>query len=241
MPEFRIDLHTHSRFSADGISDPVEMIEWGQRNGLDGLVLTDHDTCDGVNYLRERDLVDSGGRAVDGFLVIPGQEVTTREGHVLVAGWEPPPSRGISCAELLRIVRDAGGMAIAAHPFDFARSGVGRAVLDQHEFEALEVFNAASWHPSLNRKARAYGVAQEMIMTAGSDAHHPQPIGCACQVVQAEELTVGGIIDALRDGRSHREEKAMGLSSLLTKTFYNCFRPPPGKGEADCREEESHP
>jgi len=230
MPEFRIDLHTHSFFSADGISDPVEMIEWGRRNGLDGLVLTDHDTCEGVDYLRGRGLVNPEGQAVDGFLVIPGQEVTTREGHVLVAGWEPPPSRGIPCAELLPMVHEAGGMAIAAHPFDFARSGVGRAILDQYEFDALEVFNAASWHPGLNRKARIYGEAHGMIMTAGSDAHHPDPIGCARQVVEAEELSVSGIVEALREGRSHREEKSMDLASFFTKTWYNCFRPSQRRG-----------
>ncbi|HEY7002277.1 MAG TPA: PHP domain-containing protein, partial [Candidatus Udaeobacter sp.] len=49
MP-FNIDLHTHSFFSGDGISSPEDLIEAARAKGLHGIAITDHNTCDAVNY-----------------------------------------------------------------------------------------------------------------------------------------------------------------------------------------------
>jgi histidinol phosphatase-like PHP family hydrolase len=53
MP-FKIDLHTHSFFSGDGVSSPEENIASAKAKGLHGFALTDHNTNDGVNYLLEK-------------------------------------------------------------------------------------------------------------------------------------------------------------------------------------------
>ena len=82
MP-FKIDLHTHSFFSGDGVSSPEENIASAKAKGLHGFVLTDHNTNDGVTYLLEKGLMREDGMPVDDFLIIPGVEVTTAEGHLL--------------------------------------------------------------------------------------------------------------------------------------------------------------
>ena len=77
---FNIDLHTHSFFSGDGISSPEDMIAAARAKGLHGIAITDHNTCDAVNYLLQKGLMRLDGLPVDDFLILPGVEVTTADG-----------------------------------------------------------------------------------------------------------------------------------------------------------------
>src|ERR671932_2054425 len=83
---FNIDLHTHTFFSGDGVSSPEDNIAAARKKGLHGFAVTDHNTCDAVTYLLDKGLLREDGQPVDGFLIIPGVEVTTAEGHLLCIG-----------------------------------------------------------------------------------------------------------------------------------------------------------
>src|SRR5690349_8814021 len=83
---YHIDLHCHSWFSGDGVSTPEALIAAARKKGLHGFALTDHNTSDGCRYLLDKGLVREDGKPVDNFLVIPGVEVTTAEGHLLCLG-----------------------------------------------------------------------------------------------------------------------------------------------------------
>ncbi len=71
MP-FKIDLHTHTFFSGDGVSSPEENIAAARAKGLHGFAVTDHNTCDAVTYLLDKGLMREDGLPVDDFLIIPG-------------------------------------------------------------------------------------------------------------------------------------------------------------------------
>src|SRR5215212_4337662 len=85
MP-FNIDLHTHTFFSGDGVSSPEDLIASARAKGLHGIAITDHNTCEAIPYLVEKRLMREDGMPVDEFLVLPGVEVTTLEGHLLCVG-----------------------------------------------------------------------------------------------------------------------------------------------------------
>src|SRR5436309_16119820 len=93
MP-FNIDLHTHSFFSGDGVSSPEDLIRAARAKGLHGIAITDHNTCDAITYLLDKGLMRMDGMAVDNFLVLPGTEVTTAEGHLLCIGATLPNLKG---------------------------------------------------------------------------------------------------------------------------------------------------
>ena len=96
MP-FNFDLHAHSFFSGDGVSSPEDLIAAAKTKGLHGIAMTDHNTCDGVTYMLDKGLMRLDGQAVDGFLVLPGVEVTTADGHLLCIGAtlpDPPQLKG---------------------------------------------------------------------------------------------------------------------------------------------------
>ena len=75
-----IDLHTHSYpKSDDGFMGVDDLIDETKSKGLDGVCLTDHDafwSADEIRALTRR----------HSFLVIPGCEINTDTGHVVVFG-----------------------------------------------------------------------------------------------------------------------------------------------------------
>src|SRR6187397_1966205 len=110
MP-FNIDLHTHTFFSGDGVSSPEDLIASAKAKGLHGLAITDHNTCDAIDYLQGKKLMRDDGLPVNDFLVIPGVEVTTAEGHLLCIGTTLPYLKGKPAREVCELIHERGGLA----------------------------------------------------------------------------------------------------------------------------------
>src|SRR3954463_9851370 len=127
---FNIDLHTHSFFSGDGVSSPEEIITAARAKGLHGFAITDHNTCEAVHYMTQKGLMREDGQPVDDFLIIPGVEVTTAEGHLLCLGVILPYLKGTPAAEVCKIVHSMGGLTIPPHPYDLFRAGIRQSVLE---------------------------------------------------------------------------------------------------------------
>ncbi|MBJ7325828.1 MAG: PHP domain-containing protein [Chthoniobacterales bacterium] len=223
MP-LRIDFHVHSFFSMDGVSSPENLIAAARAAGLNAFAVTDHNTCDAVDYMIEHGLMRADGKPVGDFLVIPGIEVTTADGHLLCLGCRLPSSlKGKPALEVCRMAHDAGGICVAPHPYDLFRAGIRESVLDTLPLDGLEVFNAATTMKRHNRKAYHYAERRGLPMTAGSDAHHAAAVGVACTIVEAEELSVAGILQALRQG-SELEQQYLSTRQTIRKTWNNWFR-----------------
>ncbi|MFH1726409.1 MAG: PHP domain-containing protein [Elusimicrobiota bacterium] len=82
-----VDLHTHSNRS-DGTVSPAEVVRRARRQGIETLVLTDHDTVSGFEEAR--------GEALRlGQRFACGVEINTREGdNVHILGYGVDPSSG---------------------------------------------------------------------------------------------------------------------------------------------------
>ena len=196
MP-FNIDLHSHTFFSGDGVSSPEENIAVAREKGLHGLAITDHNTCDAVTYLLEKGLMREDGLPVDNFLIIPGVEVTTAEGHLLCIGATLPYLKGKPAREVCEIIHERGGLAIPPHPYDLFRAGIRFPVLETLPIDALEVFNAATTLRRYNRYAFKYAQLRGLPMTASSDAHHAEAIGTAYTILNTDDFSVQGILAQL--------------------------------------------
>lgn len=194
---FKIDLHTHTFFSGDGVSSPEDNIAAAKAKGLHGLAVTDHNTCDAVSYLLDKGLMREDGLPVDGFLCIPGQEVTTDEGHLLCIGATIPDLKGRPAREVCEIIHERGGLAIPPHPYDLFRAGIRQQTLETLPIDALEVFNAATTLRRYNTFAFEYAKARGLPMTAASDAHHYGALGTAYTILNTEDLSVKGILDQI--------------------------------------------
>src|SRR5260370_36731417 len=176
MP-LNIDLHTHSFFSGDGISSPEDMIAAARAKGLSGIAITDHNTCDAVNYLLEKGLMRLDGLPVNDFLILPGVQVTTAHGHLLSIGAELPYLKGKPAREVCDIIHERGGLPIPPHPYDLFRAGIRFSTLETLAIDALEVLSSPTTFRLYNlytfKKAHISGLP----ITAAIDAHHASTHG----------------------------------------------------------------
>ncbi len=220
---YHIDLHCHSWFSGDGVSSPESLIASARKKGLHGFALTDHDTSDGFRYLLEKGLVRGDGLPVDDFLIIPGVEVSTAEGHLLCLGVMLPYLKHTPAIEVCKLVHDAGGVAIPAHPYDRFRAGIRESVLETLEIDGLEVFNAATTLKRFNEMAFQYATEKGHPKTAGSDAHHEGAVGTAYTILPTADFSVQGILRQIKEG-TELNPRYLSRKEKLRKTMNNWLR-----------------
>ncbi|MEP6955884.1 MAG: PHP domain-containing protein [Chthoniobacterales bacterium] len=220
---FKIDLHTHTFFSGDGVSSPEDNIASARAKGLHGFAVTDHNTCDAVTYLLDKGLMRADGQPVDGFLIIPGQEVTTDEGHLLCIGATLPDLKGTPAREVCVMIHERGGLAIPPHPYDLFRAGIRFPVLETLPIDALEVFNAATTLRRYNRYAFKYAQTRGLPMTAASDAHHAHALGTAYTILQTEDFSVKGILAQICKSNELSQHYLTPKESVM-KTWNNWMR-----------------
>src|ERR1700731_543711 len=222
MP-FNIDLHTHSFFSGDGVSSPEDMIAAARAKGLHGFAITDHNTCDAVSYLLDKGSMRLDGLPVDDFLILPGVEVTTADGHLLCIGATLPYLKGKPAREVCEMIHERGGLAIPPHPYDLFRAGIRFTILEKLPIDALEVFNAATTLRRYNRYAFKYAQIRGLPMTAASDAHHHEAIGTAYTILNTDDLSTAGILAQLVKSNELNQNYLTPRDSMR-KTWNNWLR-----------------
>ncbi len=192
METLRLDLHIHTTYSIDGRSKPEDYVRAAKAKGFDGLAITDHDAVGGIKRAEEE-----GDRL--GVLVIPGIEVSTVQGHIIVLGTrELFPSR-TPAIEVVEMAKSAGGTMVVAHPYR-SYTGVGEEVTFSLDPRIIEIYNGHTGERA-NRMAGDLARKLSCSMTGGSDAHHSRELGNAYTQVDSEP-DVENILDALLRGRS---------------------------------------
>lgn len=190
MPRF--DLHVHTRYSRDGRCTLLEAVRMAKSRGLSGIAITDHDSVGGS--------LEAAGLNLKDFVVIPGIEVSSRDGHILGLNVREPIPPGLPAAETVALIKEQEGMAVAAHPFGLGRK-IG-AVL-KARFDAIEVLNSRTYFG--NSLAREFAERNKLPMVAGSDAHFPDEIGLAGVEVNCEPN-----VDAVLSSIARGEAKVFG-------------------------------
>lgn len=205
-----LDLHNHTRFSPDSRVEPAELVALAKRIGLQGLAITDHNSIAGVKEAEE-----AAGR---GFLVIPGIEVSSRQGHVLAYGVREAIPRDLEAAETVARIVALGGVAVAAHPYRFW-SGLGEEGLGQATFAAYETHNGRtlrSGNVRARERAKRIGVGQ----TGGSDSHFLDEIARAVTSVNTGMSGVDDVLQLLAQGKTAAQgfdRGAAGTARYVTK------------------------
>ncbi len=236
MP-YNIDLHCHSFFSGDGVSSPEQLIASAKKKGLHGFAITDHNTCDAVSYMLDKGYMREDGLPVDGFLILPGVEVTTEEGHLLCIGATLPNLKGVPPGEVCALIHERGGLAIPPHPYDLFRAGIRQNVLETLEIDGLEVFNAATTLKRYNRQAFEYAEMRGLPMTAGSDAHHEAAIGTAYTILNTDDFSVKGLLAQIVKSND-LNQKYLSPRDSLRKTWNNWLRLRPKKRHLPSKKKE---
>ncbi len=203
-----IDLHTHSYpQSDDSFMSVDELIEGSKSLGLDGICLTDHDS-----FWTDEEVQNLSTK--HNFLVLPGCEINTESGHVLVFGLGIYEF-GMHKAEFLQAaIEKAGGAMIAAHPYrrrfleePAERPGVRDEMLERASgdvffqmCQGIEALNGRGLTVQ-NEFSQELGGILSTNMTAGSDAHKIEQIGTVATEFQRPVSCLQDLIRELRGGR----------------------------------------
>lgn len=172
-----IDMHVHTQISRDATATVEEYCQaiqaYRQFYPVDGFVLTEHRVID-----RSRDYRKLGERY--GVLIFQGVEVDGDFGHILLYGVTDEFLRAVDITdrrlndrEVIRIIKECGGIAVPAHPF--RESLHGRALEAKRDWvadvEVIEQFNGANTEEQ-NAKASAVISRDGLRGIGGSDAHY---------------------------------------------------------------------
>lgn len=176
----KADLHIHTRCS-DGFATASELVAHiGARTDLDVIAVTDHEDVGGA--LRVREIAGRSGCRVE---VVPGVEVTTRQGHLLGLFLERTPPMFRSVESTLERIHAWGGLAVVPHPMSWLTLSLGRRTIERIVrlgeagicFDAIETANPSPAGKVTRRKSvllnRSWGLPE----TGGSDGHHLAHVG----------------------------------------------------------------
>ena len=82
--QIKADLHVHTTYSKDSLITPKDLIYYAKKRGLNAVAVTDHNQLEGAfKIAKETD-----------FLVIPGMEVSSADGHIVALNVQRTYSKG---------------------------------------------------------------------------------------------------------------------------------------------------
>jgi len=201
-----LDMHVHTCISADATATVEEYCRalqaYRKFYPVDGFVLTEHRVFD-----RSMDYQRLGDRY--GLVIFQGVEVDGDLGHILLYGVTAEFLRAVDITdrrlkdqEVLRIIRECGGIGVPAHPF--RESVYGKALEGKRDWtagvEVIEQLNGANTEEQ-NAKASAVIARDGLRGIGGSDAHYVNWFLQCATVFERRVETIEELAQELAAGR----------------------------------------
>lgn len=205
----KVDLHVHSKYSEDGYQSVSFILNSCRKRRIGAVAITDHNS-----FAAYHDAEDNGD-----IIVIPGEEVSSSEGHILALGIDREIPRGMGVKETIDAIHEAGGVAIAAHPYRWW-SGLGVKNIIP-EFDGIEGRNGKSM-PQDNWRSRRLAKRMGKFVTAGSDAHICG-VGYTYLTVSDECKTWQEVLQEIKAGRVEIRGNSRYLVGTLFYVLHSVF------------------
>ena len=188
-----IDMHVHTNYS-DSSGTVEEVIKTAKEKGLNGIAITDHDTLEGAKVAMNMQ---------DGVIVIPGEEIKTRNGEILALGIDEAVPEDLPIEEAIRIVHLQEGLVFIPHPTIPFFGRLKETDMRRLNIDGLEVFSAISpFADHYATKNMAIAKRFGLSTIAGSDSHFSETVGDAYTIIDAKDAKLPSILEALRLGRT---------------------------------------
>jgi predicted metal-dependent phosphoesterase TrpH len=186
----RADLHIHTTYSDDSTVTPKDLVEkLATHDSIKVAAITNHDSVKGLSEIRKL------AAAYPDILIIPGVEISTVKGDLLVLGCEETPPLPWTVDAIVDFARDNDCVSVVAHPYrEYGMGDLAR----ECKVDAIEVLNGESSHMA-NKWAHELARSMALPGVAGSDAHRSSEVCSVYTEVQAD-LDVDEILKAIKKG-----------------------------------------
>ncbi len=216
------DLHIHSSHSYDGTASVSAILKYASTyTDLNVIAITDHDTMSGVS-----EAIDLAPKY--NLEVIPGCEVSSRDGHVLCLFINRPIPAGLSLLETVLRTGEQGGLCIAAHPMakgvNSLRFSKIRETLENAQtarvLVGVEAFNGGLVYTRRNHLVETESSTLPLAQIGNSDSHVLRMIGQGSSSFEGQ--TVQELRHALENHKtSPRYGKGLTGAAVLTSYIPN--------------------
>lgn len=186
----RADLHVHTTYSDDSSITPKTLVETlVNHSSIKAAAVTDHDSVAGCGAIRQL------ASAYPDILIIPGVEISTQQGDIVVLGTEELPPQPWTVEGVIDFARETSAVSVVVHPY--REWGMGDLARN-YRFDAVEIYNGAS-SASANKAAKDLAKLMGLPGVAGSDGHQASDLGVVYTEIQAG-LDVDEILGAVKKG-----------------------------------------
>lgn len=168
MDRLRVAIHLHTHYSHDSNQSPADILAAAERERIDVVAITDHDEIDGAREARE--ISERGGSPVR---VIVGEEVSSRDGHIIGLFLQRRIEPWMSAEETIAAIREQGGVVLAPHPFSTLCDNSLRANVERIVplIDAMEIHNAQNPWPRHDALAARFAAERAIAPFVGCDGH----------------------------------------------------------------------
>lgn len=185
------DFHIHSVYSPDSLVQPKTLVDMlVSHSTIKVAAITDHDSVRAYKITRQL-----AAPYLD-ILIIPGIEITTTEGDMLILGTDEMPPTPWTPENLVDYAKSIGAVSIVAHPYRPVY-GMGDRARNLN-VDAIEVLNGGT-NAAANEQAKQLAKEVGLPGTAGSDAHQTSELFSVYTKVQAS-LNIDDVLNAIKKG-----------------------------------------
>lgn len=176
MSRIKTLIHLHTDYSFDSDVSLEKLADFLRREQFGCVAVTDHDTIDGARRLSS--LTD--------VTVIVGEEVTTRDGHLVGLFLQERIRPGLSARTTADIIHEQGGLVLLPHPFiRLFGCAIGKKSYEMIDrIDAVEVFNAQNFWGGPDRQGARFAAQFNLPTYVGSDSHLASSIAPCFQMMR---------------------------------------------------------
>lgn len=184
------DLHIHTVYSHDSVLQPKTLVDQLVAHSfIKVAAVTDHDSVRGCKATVEL------ASAYPDILIVPGVEISTPQGDMLILGTDELPPRPWTPEVVVDYAKSIDAVSIVAHPYrEYGMGDLAR----NFKVDAIEVLNGGS-SAAANSQAKELSKSMSLPGTAGSDSHQMSELFSVYNKIDAS-LEIDSILKAIKKG-----------------------------------------
>lgn len=215
----KVEFHSHTNYiqtHGEGQMSPKELIDTVKEMGYDVLATTEHYNQFSKNKMYQRDPLKTYDDFKDyakekGILLVPGTEITLKEGEVLFINFQGNAKDYATIKDLDKVPK--GTMLAAPHPFFGLKQCLGPALEKNiSKFDAIEHSSFYTKLINANKKAIALAEKYRKPLIGTSDVHRIEQLNKTYTLVDSDR-TAQSILRAVQQNKVQLVTKP--LSPLL--------------------------